>query len=191
MIRRSVCISKSQRSFWVSFSRMDSSLCIYHFLYYSFSYQHLPMVFHRSLKDSKSPQVSRTLLSIMANRNNDVFGWFLLVILFPSPLLLVPILLLSRVVITIGITVTFMFHSFFQFSNKVLLLILLYAFFQFYSGQQTRQFSIITIIIIIIIYSWEFFTSVLADGLSLEFEWQANLLKPPGLVSGFWLFSIM
>ena len=29
-----------------------------------------------------------------------------------------------------------------------------------------------SIIIIIIIYSLEFFTSVLADGLSLEFEWQ-------------------
>ena len=33
--------------------------------------------------------------------------------------------------------------------------------------------KIITIIIVIIIFtSWEFFTSVLADGLSLEFEWQ-------------------
>ena len=33
-------------------------------------------------------------------------------------------------------------------------------------------YSIIIIIIIIIIYSLEFFTSVWADGLSLEFEWQ-------------------
>ena len=31
---------------------------------------------------------------------------------------------------------------------------------------------IIIIIIIIIIYSLDFFTSALADGLSLEFEWQ-------------------
>ena len=30
----------------------------------------------------------------------------------------------------------------------------------------------ITIIIIIIVYSLEFFTPALADGLSLEFEWQ-------------------
>ena len=30
------------------------------------------MVFHRSLRDSKSPQVSRTLLSIQANVNNAV-----------------------------------------------------------------------------------------------------------------------
>ena len=35
--------------------------------------------------------------------------------------------------ITIGIIVTFMFHSFFQFSSKVEVLILLFTFFQFYS----------------------------------------------------------
>ena len=29
-IRWSVCISKSQRILWVSFSRMDSGLCVYH-----------------------------------------------------------------------------------------------------------------------------------------------------------------
>ena len=32
--------------------------------------------------------------------------------------------------------------------------------------------NIIIIIIIIIITLWEFFTSALADGLSLKFEWQ-------------------
>ena len=46
------------------------------------------MVFHRSLSDSKSPQVSRTRLSILAVLNN-------------AP-------------ITIGTIVTFMFHSFFN-----------------------------------------------------------------------------
>ena len=35
-----------------------------------------------------------------------------------------------------------------------------------------HSYIYIIIIIIIIIYSLEFFTSVLADGLSLEFEWQ-------------------
>ena len=34
------------------------------------------------------------------------------------------------------------------------------------------QLIIIIIIIIIIIHSLEFFTSVLGDGFSLEFEWQ-------------------
>ena len=35
--------------------------------------------------------------------------------------------------ITIGIILTFMFHSFFQFPNKVEVLILLFSFFKFYS----------------------------------------------------------
>ena len=48
---------------------------------------------------------------------------------------------------------------------------------------------IIIIIIIIIIYSLEFFTSVLADGLSLEFEWQQVFSSLQDSV--FWLFSIM
>ena len=47
----------------------------------------------------------------------------------------------------------------------------------------------IIIIIIVIIYS-EFFTSVLADGLSLEFV-TASVPKSPGLFSVFWLISVM
>ena len=39
-------------------------------------------------------------------------------------------------------------------------------------GNFAISLFIIIIIIIIIIYLFEFFTSVLADGLSLEFEWQ-------------------
>ena len=72
------------------------------------------MVFHWSLGDSKSPQVSRTLLSILAVLNN-VFVW--MVSTRPptakssSPLsnhfVTVP-----KAPITISIIVTFMFHSF-------------------------------------------------------------------------------
>ena len=47
---------------------------------------------------------------------------------FNNPLVTVP-----KTPITIGITVTFMFHSFFQFPNKVQVFILLFTFFQFYS----------------------------------------------------------
>ena len=42
--------------------------------YKSFSHQRKLMVFHWSLSDSKSPQVSRTLLSILAVFNNAVVG---------------------------------------------------------------------------------------------------------------------
>ena len=93
------------------------------------------MIFHWSLSDSKSPQVSRTLLSILAVLNNAVV-WMVSARLptskcsspFSNPLVTVP-----NPPITIGIIVTFMFHSFFQFPRKVEVLILLFTFFQFYS----------------------------------------------------------
>ena len=79
---------------------------------------------HWSLSDNKSPQVSGTLLSILADLNNAVV-WMISTRLLISkssnpndnPSVTVP-----SAAITIGITVTFMFHSFFfffQFSNKV------------------------------------------------------------------------
>ena len=91
------------------------------------------MVFH--LSASKSPQVSRTLLSIQAVLNNSVVRMVSTrpptsksSSLFNNPLVTIP-----KAPITIGIIVTFMFHSFFQFSSKVEVLILLFTFFQFYS----------------------------------------------------------
>ena len=100
------------------------------------------MVSHWRLSDSKSPQVSRTLLSILADLNNVVVSMIstcpliskssslctnpleiLLLLLFytfdsvphlhcPGTNLLVTV---PRAPITIGITVTFMFYSFFSF----------------------------------------------------------------------------
>ena len=72
------------------------------------------MVFHWSLSESKSPQVSRTFLSILAVLNNVVV-WMVSTRLptsnssspFSNPLVTV-----SNAPITIGIIVTFMFHSF-------------------------------------------------------------------------------
>ena len=93
------------------------------------------MVFPWSLSDSKSPQVSRTLLSILAVLNNVVV-WMVSTrpptskssSLFSNPLVTVP-----KAPITISIIVTCMFHSFFQFPCKVEVLIFLFSFFQFYS----------------------------------------------------------
>ena len=73
------------------------------------------MVFHWSLSDSKSPQVSRTLLSILAVLNNAVV-WMVSTRTptskssspFDNPLVTVP-----KAPITIGIIVTFIFHRFF------------------------------------------------------------------------------
>ena len=74
------------------------------------------MVFHWSLSDSKSPQVTRTLLNILAVLNNTVV-WMVSTRKptskssspFNNPLVIVP-----KAPITIGIIVTFMFHSVFN-----------------------------------------------------------------------------
>ena len=74
------------------------------------------MVFHWSLSDSKSPQVSRTLLSILAVLNNAVIWMVSTRPLtskssspFSNPLVTVP-----NTPITIGIIITCMFHNFFK-----------------------------------------------------------------------------
>ena len=74
------------------------------------------MIFHWSLSDSKSPQVSRTLLSILAVLNNAVV-WMVSTrpptsksfSPFSNPLVIVP-----NAPITISIIVTCMFYSFFN-----------------------------------------------------------------------------
>ena len=74
------------------------------------------MLFHWSLSDSKSLQVCRTALSILAVLNNVVV-WMVSTrpptskssSLFYNSLVTVP-----KAPITIGIIVTFMFHSFFN-----------------------------------------------------------------------------
>ena len=74
------------------------------------------MVFHGSLSDSKSPQVSRTLLSILAVLSNAIM-WIVYTrpptskssSPFNNPLVTVP-----KAPITIGIIVIFMFHSMFS-----------------------------------------------------------------------------
>ena len=74
------------------------------------------MVFHWSLSDSKSPQVSRTLLSNLAVLNNVVV-WIVSTRLptsKSSSLFNNPLVTLPYAPITIGIIVTCMFHSFFN-----------------------------------------------------------------------------
>ena len=85
-IRWSVCMLKAHRNLCESFSRTGAGLCIYHLFVWSnwspcrpillllflasfsqFSRVFQLMVFHWSLGDSKSPQVSRNLLSILNN----------------------------------------------------------------------------------------------------------------------------
>ena len=72
------------------------------------------MVFHWSLSDSKSPQVSRTLLSILAVLNNVVVCMVSTrppISKFSSPFSN-PLVTVPNAPITIGIIATCMFHSF-------------------------------------------------------------------------------
>ena len=87
------------------------------------------MIFHWSLSDSKSPQVPRILLSILAVLNNVVV-WMLstrpLISTSSSPFYCL-LLNVPKAPITIGVIVTYMFDS------KVELFVLLFVFFHFYS----------------------------------------------------------
>ena len=73
------------------------------------------MVFHWSLRGSKSSQISRTLLSILANfRCAAVWIVSILPLISSSPRRFSRLFgTISRASTTIGITVTFMFYSFF------------------------------------------------------------------------------
>ena len=91
--------------------------------------------FPSSLSDSKPPQVSRTLLSILAVLNNVVV--YIVSTHLPtsksSSPFSKPFVTVPNIPITIGIIITCMFHSFFQCPSKVEVLILLFTLFQFYS----------------------------------------------------------
>ena len=97
--------------------------------------------------------------------------------LFNNPLVTVP-----KAPITIGIIFTLIFYSYFQFSSKVEVLISLFTFFQFYSVVSRVSkvdnfadfhfFYYYKVSLLLLFTPLEFFTSVLADGFSLEFEWQ-------------------
>ena len=123
------------------------------------------MVFHWSLSDSKSPQVSRTLLISLSVFSNVVV-WMVSTRFptskssspFNNPLVTVP-----KAPITIGIIVTFIFHSFFQFPRKAEVIFLLLTFLQVYSvvsrDSKVQNFAsplflLIIIIIIIIIINY-------------------------------------
>ena len=92
------------------------------------------MVFLWNLSNSKSPRVSRTLLSILINLNNAV----VLIVFISPPIsnssspLSKPLEIVSTVPITIAITINLRFHIFFYFSGKVPVHVSLFVFFDFY-----------------------------------------------------------
>ena len=105
------CFSSSVSYFSFLFVRLLSSL----FSLESLSHQSQLMVSHWSLRDSKSTQVSTTLLSILANDSNAVL-WMVstrpLISKSSSPCT-IHLMTVPSAPITIIITVNSVFHSFF------------------------------------------------------------------------------
>ena len=133
------------------------------------------MVSHWSLSDSKSPQVSRTFLSILAILSNTVV-WMVstrpLISKFPTPFTN-PLVIVPRAPITTDITLTFIFHSFSipkQEGQRT------HISFRFLSislngqpGQQSLQFSKFSYLLLIIIRS----------GRLAESRWSVYISKSP------------
>ena len=131
------------------------------------------MVFDCSLIDSKSPQVSRTLLSIRAVLNNAVV-WMASTqplnskssITFSNPLITGP-----KAPITIGIIFTCMFHSFFNSLARSRYLSIFSHFFSFYSmvikDSKVDKFAI----------SFFFLLIITRSGLLPEIQWSFCMSK--------------
>ena len=132
------------------------------------------MFFHWSPSDRMSPQVSRTLLSILADLNNAVV-WMVsthpLISNSFSPCIN-PLVTVPRALITIILIVTFMCHSFFNSLARSTCLSFFSFSFNFTLGSAGTAKSTIKQIIIIIVIIIRVFIPALADGFTLEFEWQ-------------------
>ena len=174
------------------------------------------MVFHWSLSDSKSPQVSRTRLSILAVLSNAVV-W--IVSTRPptsksSRPLNNPLVTVPNSPITIGTIVTFMFHSFFSSiarSRYLSFFSLSFRFILLSAGTAKSTILQILFLLLIIMMSAllagirrSVLLSLLLSFYSLSvfrisvsrwsFTWlwmTINLLMSPGLFSLFWTISIM
>ena len=130
------------------------------------------MVFHWSLSDSKSPQVSRTRLRILAVLSNAVVRIVSTRPLtskssrpFHNPLVIVP-----NAPITIGTIVTFMFHSFFNSlarSRYLSFFSLSFRFILWSAG--TARSTILQILFFLLI--------IMRSGLLAGIKWSVCILK--------------
>ena len=124
------------------------------------------MVFHWSLSDGKSPQVSMTRLRILAIHSSAVI-WIVSTRpptskssrLFNNPLVIVP-----NTPITIGTIVTFMFHSFFNSLARLRYL----SFFSLSFRTASRQFYR---------FSFFFLLIIMMSGLQARISWFVCMLK--------------
>ena len=133
------------------------------------------MVFEWSLSDSKSPQISYTLLGILAILSNAVI-WIVSIRPptsksswpFNNPLVIVP-----KAPITIGTIITFMFHSFF---NSLARSRYLYFFSHSFSFILWSAGTAKSIILQILFFFFFFFLLIIIrSGLLAEIRWSVCL----------------
>ena len=110
------------------------------------------MIFHWSLSDSKSPQISRTFLSILLDPNNAVIliASTCTVISKSSSLFTNLLEIVPSMPNTIGITVTFMFHSFFVLLQGLGICLSLFAFFFFFL---LLLLFLLVVVVVVVFYS--------------------------------------
>ena len=135
------------------------------------------MVFHWRLRDSKSPQVSRTLLSILAVFDNTVV-WMVSTRPptskcsrpFNNPLFTMP-----KAPITIGIIVTFTFHSFFNsLARSRYLSFFSYSFSFILGSAGTAKSTILQIFFFLFFF---FLLIIIRSGLRAEIRWSVCISK--------------
>ena len=131
------------------------------------------MVFHWSLSDYKSPQVSRNLLSIQAVLKNVVV-WMVSTrpptskssSSFSNPFVTVP-----KAPITIGIIVSFMFHSFFNsLARSRYLSFFSHSFSFILWSAGTAKFTILQVLFFLLII-------IIRSGLLAEIRWSVCMSK--------------
>ena len=158
------------------------------------------MVFHRILSDSKSPQVSRTLLSILAVFNRAVV-W--MVSTRPptsksSRPLNNPLVTVPKAPITIGIIVTFTFHSFFNSLARSRYLSLFSHSFSFILWSTGVAKSTIWLIFFFCFFFF-FLLVIIKPGLLVEIRWSVCMSKSHGSLcvsfswtgAGLWIYQLL
>ena len=142
------------------------------------------MGFHWNLRDSRSPQISKTLVSVLAVLNNVVV-WIVYTpplssrssSPFNNPLLTVP-----KAPVTIGIIVTFMFHSFFNSLARLRYLSFFSLYFSFILWLAGTAKSTILQVLFFFFLSFFFFfflllLIIIRSGLLAEIRWSVCMSK--------------
>ena len=166
---------------WISYEHSSNSISIIIIIIIAAAF-HVSVsrwFFHWSLSDSKSPQVARALLSILAVLNNAVI-WMVPThppiskssSPFSNPLVTVP-----NAPITIGIIVTCMFHSFFNSLARSRYLSFFSHSFSFTLWSAGTAKSTILQVLFFFLFFFFFLLIIIKSGLLAGIRWSVCMLK--------------